>query len=73
MRSLQTKCARRAARAVMIAALGFACAGNAAAGAAAPIDLRDAPLLFVDNAPIAAQSGVVRTLHPARTSPTPVI
>ena len=40
---------------------------------APPIVLRDVPLLFVDDAPVAAQSGVVRTVHPARTRSAPVI
>jgi hypothetical protein len=46
---------------------------SAGPAAPAPIALRDVPLLFVDDAPIAAQSGLVRTLHAARTSPAPVI
>ena len=33
------------------------------------IELREVPLLFIDDAPIATQSGVVRTYHPARTRP----
>jgi hypothetical protein len=40
---------------------------------AEPIPLRDLPLLFVDDTPLAAQSGVVRTFHPARTRSTPVL
>ena len=37
------------------------------------IELRDLPLLFADESGIAAKSGVVRTVHPARTRPTPVL
>ena len=40
---------------------------------ATPIVLRDVPLLFVDDSPLAVQSGVVRTIHPARTRSAPVI
>jgi hypothetical protein len=55
-------------------ALVSVAAGAILAGAApAPIVLRDAPLLFADDTAIAAQAGVVRTIHPARTRPTPVI
>lgn len=38
-----------------------------------PISLLELPLLFVDDAGIAAQRGVVRTLHPARTRAEPVL
>ena len=38
-----------------------------------PIDLDILPLLFADDAGIAAQRGVVRTLHPARTGAQPVL
>lgn len=38
-----------------------------------PIELNDLPLLFADNASLAVQSRVVRTIHPARTRPAPVL
>jgi hypothetical protein len=57
----------------MLATLAFTFARLEAAETAAPITLRDVPLLFVDDAPIASQSGLVRTFHPARTRAEPVI
>jgi hypothetical protein len=48
-------------------------ASSAALAADTPIVLRDTPLLFVDDAPIAVQQGVVRTFYPARTRAAPVI
>ncbi len=41
--------------------------------AAQEIALGDLPLLFADDSGIAAQSGVIRTIHPARTRPAPVL
>lgn len=38
-----------------------------------PIRLNQVPLLFVDDSGIAAMRGLVRTIHPARTHPTPVV
>ncbi|HRE80024.1 MAG TPA: hypothetical protein PLN52_03200, partial [Opitutaceae bacterium] len=38
-----------------------------------PIVLADVPLLFVDDHALTSVERVVRTLHPARTHPTPVI
>ncbi len=52
---------------------GAATAGSAAPTVEVPIVLRDLPLLLVDDAGIAAQRGVVRTLHPARTRAAPVL
>ncbi|MDB6140568.1 MAG: hypothetical protein JWO94_3640 [Verrucomicrobiaceae bacterium] len=37
------------------------------------IELRDLPLLFADDSGVAASSGVIRTIHPARTRSTPVL
>jgi hypothetical protein len=56
-----------------IAALALTLPQLGAAESEAPIALRDVPLLFVDDTPIATQSGVVRTFHPARTRSEPVI
>jgi hypothetical protein len=47
--------------------------GVARPAAAAPIELRDGPLLFVDDTAIASQHGVVRTFHPAHTRAAPVL
>jgi hypothetical protein len=41
--------------------------------AAPVIELGEQRLLFVDDAPIAAQHGLTRTFHPARTRPAPVL
>lgn len=38
-----------------------------------PIVLRDLPLLFADDSGVAEKSGVVRTVHAARTRPQPVL
>lgn len=38
-----------------------------------PIVLRDLPLLFADDSGVAEKSGVVRTVHVARTRPKPVL
>jgi hypothetical protein len=40
---------------------------------AAPIVLRDLPLLFADDSGIAAKTGVKRTVHPAKTRKEPVL
>jgi hypothetical protein len=37
------------------------------------IALRDLPLLFADDSGLASSSGVIRTVHPARTRSTPVM
>lgn len=59
-------------RGAAMAAICLALALRAAASAP-PIELRDVPLLFVDDAALTAQSGVVRTIHPARTRSAPVL
>lgn len=46
---------------------------SAAFGADAPILLRDMPLLFVDDAPLAKRHAITRTIHPARTRAMPVL
>src|SRR5689334_984155 len=57
----------------LVALLSFA--GTRAVEADEPraIVLRDLPLLFADDSGVAAKSGVVRTVHPARTRATPVL
>ena len=37
------------------------------------IELRELPLLFADDSGVASSSGVIRTLHPARTRSAPVL
>lgn len=37
------------------------------------IELRDLPLLFADDSGVTASSGVIRTVHAARTRPAPVV
>ena len=55
-------------------AVGLGAGGQAVAGTTVtPIELRDLPLLFADDSGVAASSGIVRTLHPARTRPAPVL
>lgn len=60
-------------RTTLAFAIGLAVFSGARANAGEPIALRDVPLLFVDDAPIAAQRGLVRTIHPARTRSAPVL
>ncbi len=57
----------------MAVAVAVLLARAAAAPPPAPIELNDLPLLFADNASLAVQSRVVRTIHPARTRPAPVL
>lgn len=47
--------------------------GWAADAPSRAIVLRELPLLFADDSGVAASSGVVRTVHPARTRPAPVL
>ncbi|MBI5688907.1 MAG: hypothetical protein HZC55_02330 [Verrucomicrobia bacterium] len=65
-------CGRNLAAGVLLTAVLTAC-GGARASSPAPIELRDLPLLFADDAALADQRGVVRTIHAARTLPAPVI
>ncbi|MEZ0385744.1 MAG: hypothetical protein ACAI34_01655, partial [Verrucomicrobium sp.] len=44
-----------------------------AVSAARVINLDTLPLLFVDDSGIAASSGVIRTVHEAKTRPAPVL
>lgn len=64
---------RKISRGAALAATGLAFALQIAAASIPPVELRDVPLLFVDDAALTAQSGVVRTIHPARTRSAPVL
>lgn len=70
-------CAKSLSRAfrrwIPVTALGLAGPGLALAATAAVIELREEPLLFADDTAIVSQTGLVRTIHPALTSPAPVI
>lgn len=58
----------------MLVAAGLVVGVRAIAGTpVAPIELRGLPLLFADDSGVAANSGAIRTLHPARTRPAPVL
>lgn len=63
----------RFAWAYVIVAVAMVLVRAGAAPQPAPIELNELPLLFADNAALAVQSGVVRTIHPARTRPAPVL
>lgn len=55
-------------------ALGMTPASQASAeGTTRIIELNELPLLFADDSGIAASSGVVRTIHAAKTRPAPVL
>jgi hypothetical protein len=56
---------------VTSAAAGADTPANTAA--TTPIELRELPLLLVDDGPIASSEGLVRTVHPAKTRSAPVI
>ncbi len=58
---------------VFFGGLAVAALAQEAPGAAEPIRLEYAPLLFVDDSAIAMQHGVVRKIHPARTRAAPVL
>src|SRR5215471_14832910 len=55
---------------LFLAFVGFALAS---ASPAREIEFHDLPLLLADDSAIAARSGAVRTIHPARTRSVPVI
>ncbi len=59
--------------AAIFGSLAVAVLARDAPGGAEAIRLEHAPLLFVDDSAIAARHGVVRTIHPARTRPAPVL
>lgn len=57
----------------LMAALGSLTAAAEQAGEPRVIALRDLPLLFADDGGVASRSGVIRTVHPARTRQAPVL
>ena len=69
-----TSAGRRGIRLFVCGLCGMVLPLTGHAGPAGPaLVLDDLPLLFADDSGVAASSGVVRTLHPARTRPAPVL
>ncbi len=64
---------RHAAGALSLALASWLGTTSGVAETSVPIELRHVPLLFVDDAPLVSQRGIVRTIHPARTRPVPVL